>query len=304
MVRYVYDAWGNHKAIDENGSEITSAMHIGNLNPFRYRGYYYDTETKLYFLKTRYYDPEIGRFITIDGIEYIDPETINGLNLYAYCGNNPVMAVDPNGTAKWWQWLLFGIGAALVVAAAVVLTVATGGAATGLLGAIAVGAAKGALIGAAIGSAVGIAGGAIYSAVTGADMGQNILSGFLIGFGIGAVIGAVIGGAAGGLSYQAGLSVPKSASKEVGNYLLRDANGNVRYTGVGSRERMMTSLRNKSKVVPDLVAEFRPAPNRVMALAREAMYINEYGGALSINKFSLLLNKINSPGLKLLFWWL
>ncbi len=201
MVRYVYDVWGNHKAYDENGSEITSATHIGNLNPFRYRGYYYDTETKLYFLKTRYYDSEIGRFMTIDGVEYLDPESINGLNLYAYCGNNPVMAVDPNGTAKWWQWLLFGIGAALVVAAAVVLTVATGGAATGLLGAIAVGAAKGALIGAAVGSAVGIAGGAIYSAVTGADMGQSILSGFLMGFGIGAVIGAVIGGAVGGVQY-------------------------------------------------------------------------------------------------------
>ena len=47
VVRYVYDVWGNHKAYDENGSEITSATHIGNLNPFRYRGYYYDTETKL-----------------------------------------------------------------------------------------------------------------------------------------------------------------------------------------------------------------------------------------------------------------
>ena len=61
------------------------------------RGYYYDEETELYFLKTRYYDLEVGRFISVDGIEYLDPETINGLNLYAYCGNNPVMNVDPNG---------------------------------------------------------------------------------------------------------------------------------------------------------------------------------------------------------------
>ena len=65
------------------------------------RGYYYDTETKLYYLKSRYYDPEVGRFISVDGIEYLDPETINGLNLYAYCGNNPVMNVDSNGTS-WW----------------------------------------------------------------------------------------------------------------------------------------------------------------------------------------------------------
>ncbi|MDE6850227.1 MAG: RHS repeat-associated core domain-containing protein [Clostridia bacterium] len=58
---------------------------------------YYDTETGLYYLQTRYYDPELGRFISQDSIEYADPETINGLNLYAYCDNNPVMNVDPTG---------------------------------------------------------------------------------------------------------------------------------------------------------------------------------------------------------------
>ena len=97
MVKYRYDAWGNHAVRDANGADIADASHIGNRNPFRYRGYYYDTETELYYLKTRYYDPETGRFITIDGIEYLDPETINGLNLYAYCGNNPVMHADPTG---------------------------------------------------------------------------------------------------------------------------------------------------------------------------------------------------------------
>ena len=99
LARYIYDAWGNHKVVDNNGVEITDSTHVGNLNPFRYRGYYFDTETGLYFLKTRYYDPQVGRFITIDSIEYIDPETINGLNLYAYCGNNPVMNIDPDGHA-------------------------------------------------------------------------------------------------------------------------------------------------------------------------------------------------------------
>ena len=98
MVKYVYDAWGNHAVLDDAGNDITeNAVHIGNLNPFRYRGYFYDVETELYYLQTRYYDPEVGRFITIDGIEYLDPESINGLNLYAYCGNNPVMFTDPNG---------------------------------------------------------------------------------------------------------------------------------------------------------------------------------------------------------------
>ncbi len=94
MVVYTYDAWGNHavQVIDE------TCIELSQLNPFRYRGYYYDSETGLYFLKTRYYDPEVGRFISIDDLSYLDPESINGLNLYAYCANNPVMNVDQNGT--------------------------------------------------------------------------------------------------------------------------------------------------------------------------------------------------------------
>ena len=63
-------------------------------------------ETELYYLKSRYYDPEVGRFITIDDISYLNSESINGLNLYAYCGNNPVMNVDPNGTAFLWLAVL------------------------------------------------------------------------------------------------------------------------------------------------------------------------------------------------------
>ena len=90
MVEYYYDAWGNHKW---TGDET-----LAKRNPFRYRGYYYDEETGLYFLKSRYYDPQIGRFINIDSVLYLDPETINGLNLYAYCNNNPVMNVDTDGT--------------------------------------------------------------------------------------------------------------------------------------------------------------------------------------------------------------
>ena len=195
VAKYIYDAWGNHAIVDASGNNVTSG--IGVLNPFRYRGYFYDEETDLYYLQTRYYDPETGRFISQDDVSYLDPDSINGLNLYAYCGNNPVNYLDPNGNAEWWQWLIFGIGVAVVAAAAIVLTTVTGGAAATFIGAVAIGAAKGALIGAAVGSVVGIAGGVIYAGVTGANMGDSILSGFLMGFGIGAVVGAVIGGFAG-----------------------------------------------------------------------------------------------------------
>ena len=97
VVKYVYDAWGNCKVLDTLGDEITDKTHIGILNPFRYRSYYFDVETNLYFLKTRYYAPEIGRFMTIDDLSYLDPDTVNGLNLYAYCRNNPIKYIDPNG---------------------------------------------------------------------------------------------------------------------------------------------------------------------------------------------------------------
>jgi RHS repeat-associated protein len=89
VVNYYYDAWGNFKV---NGDST-----IANINPFRYRGYFYDIETGLYYLNTRYYDPQIGRFISIDEISCASPETINGLNLYAYCYNNPIKYVDING---------------------------------------------------------------------------------------------------------------------------------------------------------------------------------------------------------------
>ena len=85
---YKYDAWGNW---------TVSGGDVGTYNSFRYRGYYYDTAIMLYYLKTRWYDPETGRFISPDSINYLDPQSINGLNLYAYCLNNPVMYTDPEG---------------------------------------------------------------------------------------------------------------------------------------------------------------------------------------------------------------
>ena len=66
-------------------------------NPIRYRGYYYDRETDLYYLNARYYNPQWRRFISPDDTGYLDPESPNGLNLYCYCNNDPVNYCDPSG---------------------------------------------------------------------------------------------------------------------------------------------------------------------------------------------------------------
>ena len=165
MVKYKYDAWGKclTTVVD------SSATEIAELNPFRYRSYYYDTGIGLYFLKTRYYDPEIGRFMTIDDLSYLDPDSINGLNLYAYCLNNPVMGYDPNGT---WDWGTFwrALGSTLAIAGGIALCFLPGAQAIGA-GLIVLG--SGGLIGGAIGHATGY--------------------GFNAGWDIGTVIGGFIG---------------------------------------------------------------------------------------------------------------
>ena len=124
VAEYKYDAFGNHTITnytDEN---------IGEVNPFRYRGYYYDTESDLFYLNSRYYDSKLGRFISPDALSILEETKglINGLNLYMYCADNPVMYVDPTGRA-WWEFWKWDWGAILDVAitiAAIVVGVIIG----------------------------------------------------------------------------------------------------------------------------------------------------------------------------------
>lgn len=180
VARYVYDAWGNHTVYDANGNINTDENFIGNINPFRYRGYYYDVETGLYYLNTRYYDPFACRFINADDISYIEPETIGGLNLYSYCGNNPVMGVDPNGTA-WWNWVVSGLQIALGVA-----LIATGLGA-GLGASLIVGGTIG-IVSEAFGSQIG---GGIGSIVNGSGAISTGISLFSFGL-VGAILGSTM----------------------------------------------------------------------------------------------------------------
>ena len=94
VVYYLYDAWGNILSVTG-----TMATTLGVDNPFRYRGYFYDEETKFYYLQSRYYDPKICRFINADDFKmlYNAVGNVLGGNLFAYCMNNPVMNSDKDG---------------------------------------------------------------------------------------------------------------------------------------------------------------------------------------------------------------
>ena len=97
IANYTYDAWGKVLSVtDASGNAITDTLSIANVNPIRYRGYFYDSETGLYYCNSRYYDPAMRRFINADG--YVSTgQGFGGYNMFAYCQNNPVMLVDPSG---------------------------------------------------------------------------------------------------------------------------------------------------------------------------------------------------------------
>lgn len=91
VVNYTYDSWGNVVSITGSLAET-----LGKDNPFRYRGYYFDNDTGLYYLNSRYYDSNTGRFINADGLVQTGQGLID-TNMFAYCGNNPINRFDSNG---------------------------------------------------------------------------------------------------------------------------------------------------------------------------------------------------------------
>ena len=107
-VRYIYDAWGNCTIDNTQTTDIV----LAKVNPIRYRGYYFDVDTGLYYLNARYYSPQLRRFISPDDTAYLNPENPNGLNLYAYCYNDPVNYADPSGNGPITA-ILIGLGIGL-----------------------------------------------------------------------------------------------------------------------------------------------------------------------------------------------
>ena len=148
LASYTYDAWG---------SVLTAEGTLAQQNPIRYRGYYFDTETSLYYLQSRYYDSAVGRFINADGYTSTDANGLLSANMFAYCENNPISRFDPEGT-DWRDAATFG----LVVAGVGLLILATLPFSGPLLAAVGVTAATAAAAGTAItATGMAVAGGAL-----------------------------------------------------------------------------------------------------------------------------------------------
>jgi len=122
VVSYGYDAWGAPLWCTGELAET-----LGKVQPFRYRGYVYDEETGLYYLRSRYYTPTWCRFISIDA--FVDTtDDVVSKSLFVYCSNNPIVHSDPTGEA-WWEWAI----GALVVVGCIAVAAATGGVAAAVV---------------------------------------------------------------------------------------------------------------------------------------------------------------------------
>ena len=202
VTEYAYDAWGIITSI--TGSMAST---IGRMNPFRYRGYYYDTETGWYYLNSRYYDPNVGRFLSPDNANLLlaSPRALTDKNLYAYCDNNPVMRTDDNG--DFWHIAVGGLLGGLIGGIAQVASNIIEGenAFDGVGAAFISGAASGALASTGVGIVGSIVGNAGISMIGNAatqvvenkgfddfDVGDMLIDGA-----IGGISGAIGGGGSG-----------------------------------------------------------------------------------------------------------
>ena len=172
VIEYIYDAYGNIlNVLIATGYTLVAAR-----NPYTFKGYRYDSEINMYYLNSRYYNPEIGRFLNADGL-LGEVGNVQSTNMYAYCANNPVMYSDITGYFP--QWLKWTVGAGIIVGLGVIaLTIG---------GPIVIGALIGALVGAGVGF------------ISGVSLDENGVSfdwdmaatGFMLGSITGAISGAV-----------------------------------------------------------------------------------------------------------------
>ena len=156
VAKYSYDAWGVC-TVTQDASDIA----IATVNPYRYRGYYYDAETSLYYLQSRYYDPAVGRFVNGDDPEYtINQHGSIEHNLFCYCVNSPANYTDSYGNIAMITCVLVGALIGLILGGATGACISYAKYKQVKLKYILIGAGIGAAVGAAAGYAVGVAIGA------------------------------------------------------------------------------------------------------------------------------------------------
>ena len=204
VARYNNDAYGN--VLSSEGSVY---------NPIRYKGYYYDSELNMYYCVSRYYVPELCRWLNADNPNFLNKNDLLKNNLFAYCSNNPVMALDPDGHMPWWCKLLIGVAVIAVLAVATVVSAGVAGVgvgaafAAGFAGAAIGTGVSGAVVTVAAGAFAGAVIGAVSGAVIGAAIGgittqswEGALEGAANGFMSGAITGAITGGIRAGINYH------------------------------------------------------------------------------------------------------
>ena len=197
VAEYEYDAWG--RVFSAPGSRAP-------VNPLRYRGYYYDSETGFYYVSSRYYDPEIGRFLSPDSTDILtaSPLVHTDKNLYAYCDNNPVVRAD--GSGEFWHIIVgAAVGAVISTGVTVITNLATGEKwSDGLFTAALSGAASGALSMTGIGLA-GIIGGNAAISMAASTIDQVSENGGFENFDVrGVLIDGAFGAASGFLGFSGG----------------------------------------------------------------------------------------------------
>ena len=274
IVTYKYDSWGNIKNITDN-----SNVNLGIINPFRYRSYYYDEETQLYYLSSRYYNPKIGRFINSD--DGIDTDVQIGFNLYQYSYNNPVNLMDDTGEKpKWLKKVIKNVAKVAVT----VGVIAGCGVAAATLGGVA-----GVVAGAAfVGSIAGTAIGAAVGAKVASKKGTSILDGALTGAMLGSITGALVGGTTAAITTNTGLVTVSGSAQQTGTLLQRFASnvtaGSMALNPIKYKEiyldKSLKTAGLSGSVRPDVIGVTRLGKTKIVEVVSGSQTVNQMNSKL------------------------
>lgn len=276
VVKYDCDAFGNINSI--TGSKADS---LGKYNPFRYKGYYYDEESKMYYCKSRYYVPEWCRWLNADSPSFLEPTMPNQMNLFTYCSNNPIANIDSNGKFAFLVTSLIGafVGAVVNLATELIEDVSTDGKIGGdkdgmdYLGAAVGGAISGLGTNPVVGIVTGTIGDTVDSFISGesnsVEDGINVFSTSLM---------------TSLISYGIGKGITNKIAKTKINKILSGSNYKV--------NKRITKLINSGKL--------KKHPGKVGVVGKSQLYKKLYDG-LNYDKLDSFISQITSMLLSPLF---